>query len=499
MNKFLAVIGLVAAFALTAQTDAQATKKVVCYFGSWAVYRPGNGKFDVETIDPHMCTHLMFGFTGIDAHTSKMIVLDPYNEEEENWGRGAFKRFTNLKLQNYNLKTLVAVGGWNEGSEKYSDMARDPVRRRAFIDSVIPFLQKHNFDGLDVDWEYPSNREGARPEDKENFVLLIRELRQEFDKYGYLLTAAVAAGEATMSTAYNVPEISKDFDFINVMAYDFRGAWETFTGHHAPLRHNPMVDVNDSRKLNCEYAIDWWLEQGCPPEKLVLGMGTYGRGFTLDNENENGLYAPASSGIVAGPYTMQAGIWGFNEICEQFRLQPGQWVTVEDAFYDAPYSYNGRKWIGYDTPQSIQKKVDFINSRNLGGGMVWSLETDDFRGECYGEPFPIIKTIYRGLNGEIPLPPPTTTTTFNPNNTQPTTTTTTPKPPPPTDICKWEGFVKDPNAGSCATTFFWCVNSGGSWVVYPRTCPTGTFFSENLQACTFPELVEGCQTSQENP
>jgi len=44
-------------------------------------------------------------------------------------------------------------------------------------------------------------------------------------------------------------------------------------------------------------------------------MGTYGRGFTLDDPNVNGIYAPAGAGIVAGPYTMQAGIWGFNEVC----------------------------------------------------------------------------------------------------------------------------------------------------------------------------------------
>jgi GH18 family chitinase len=63
------------------------SNKVVCYFGSWSVYRPGDGKFDVENIDPMICTHLIFGFAGLGAD-NKIYALDSYNELEENWGRG---------------------------------------------------------------------------------------------------------------------------------------------------------------------------------------------------------------------------------------------------------------------------------------------------------------------------------------------------------------------------------------------------------------------------
>ena len=53
----------------------------------------------------------------------------------------------------------VAIGGWNEGSTKYSAMAKDSAERQKFVDSVVQFLQKHNFDGLDLDWEYPGKTE----------------------------------------------------------------------------------------------------------------------------------------------------------------------------------------------------------------------------------------------------------------------------------------------------------------------------------------------------
>ena len=90
-------------------------KVIMCYFGSWSTYRWASGRFDVEDIDPFPCTHLVFGFAGLDSNTHEIQALDPYNELEENWGKGAYDRFTNLKNVNPNLVTLLAIGGWNEG------------------------------------------------------------------------------------------------------------------------------------------------------------------------------------------------------------------------------------------------------------------------------------------------------------------------------------------------------------------------------------------------
>lgn len=124
---------------------------MVCYFGSWSVYRPGNGKFDVEDIDPNLCSHIVFGFAGL-GFDNKIRALDAWNELYDNWGKGAYLRFTGLKKKNPNLKAILAIGGWNEGSVKYSSMASSPAQRKIFVDSVVEFLDKYNFDGLDMDW-----------------------------------------------------------------------------------------------------------------------------------------------------------------------------------------------------------------------------------------------------------------------------------------------------------------------------------------------------------
>lgn len=127
----------------------------MCYFGSWSTYRWSHGKFDVEDIDPFLCSHLVFGFAGLDEKSFKIKSLDPFNDLYSDWGKGAFQRFTGLKAHNPHLKTLLAIGGWNEGATKYSQMVAQPQRRAVFIQSALDMVLEHNFDGLDLDWEYP--------------------------------------------------------------------------------------------------------------------------------------------------------------------------------------------------------------------------------------------------------------------------------------------------------------------------------------------------------
>lgn len=130
-------------------------KEVVCYWGTWANYRPSQGKFTPEDVDASLCTNLIYTFAGLDAETSSIKSLDPWMDLTDDHGLAGFKKATDLKYAYPHLKVTIAIGGWNEGSKKYSAMARDPEKRKLFAQSVVSFLQEHNFDGLDLDWEYP--------------------------------------------------------------------------------------------------------------------------------------------------------------------------------------------------------------------------------------------------------------------------------------------------------------------------------------------------------
>nr|ADM87517.1 chitinase [Holotrichia oblita] len=467
-----------------------ATDKVVCYHGSWSHYRPGDGKYSVTDIDPFLCTHIIYGFVGINWDGS-IRIMDSWLEID----LAALANFNGLKARNPSLKTLVAIGGWNEGSTTFSAVASSASLRTAFVNNAASFLQKHGFDGFDLDWEYPAQRGGAAT-DKNNFSLMLAEFRTLFDQRGYLITAAVAAAGGSVDLSYDVPKLNQYLHFINVMTYDLHGTWDAAIGHNAPL-YPSAVDVTVAQKqLTVDACIRGWISRGASPSKLILGVGTYGRGFTVANACSNKLGASHSGGCTAGPYTREAGILGYNEICE--KLLAGGWTVTWDNLQQVPYMCNGNQWIGYDNPESIAIKTNYAKSMGLGGVMVWSLETDDFKGKC-GQVNPLLNTIRTTLS--LPITDGGSSggstggdtggsTGGNTEGSSDTTTTTTTTPAPvvvpPGSICTKEGYVRD--ATNCGI-FYRCVLSGGSYIQHSLVCPFGLYFDTTVDVCNYPSLV----------
>ncbi|KAJ8680395.1 hypothetical protein QAD02_016182 [Eretmocerus hayati] len=364
--------------------------KVVCYFGSWSVYRPGNGRFNISDIDASLCTHLIYTFIGVTGD-GDVRIWDPVLDLEL---RG-YQNFTALRNNTPNVKTMIAMGGWNEGSFKYSEVVSSPKKRKNFVKSVVEFLKKHDFDGFDLDWEYPNQR-GGKPSDKENFVSLLRELKEAFEGKNLILSAAVASAERSASQSYLITEVAKYLDFINLMAYDLHGKWNKKTGINAPL-YPGSWEQNQDRLLNVDASVKYWINQGAPPKKLVLGVPLYGRSFKLDNPSINGIGASASQDPNPGPYTSEPGMLGYNEICENLKYKA--WKEVFHEEQRVPYAYKGDQWVGYDNERSLKEKADYVKKMGLGGMMVWSLETDDFKGIC-GEKYPLLNVINQNLRGQ---------------------------------------------------------------------------------------------------
>ncbi|XP_042241874.1 chitotriosidase-1-like [Homarus americanus] len=284
---------------------------MVCYMASWAVYRQGPGMFDVEDVDPNICTHLIFAFAGITT-TGEINVLDPHHELCDNGGECAYNRFTALKKQNPELKTLLGVGGWEDGSEKYSKMAADPSMRKIFIDTSIALLKEHNFDGIDLDWEYPTMR-GGIPEDKENYVILLSEIHDALHAEGMILTAAVSSAKDKIDSGYDVPGIAMYVDLLNLMTYDLHGSWNDYVHHQSGL-YPYYKDTGGNKDLNVDFAVNYWIQQGMPSTKIAVGVPSYGRCWTLDDLSQTDYYSPASEPGEPGPWTNSAGIWAYSEV-----------------------------------------------------------------------------------------------------------------------------------------------------------------------------------------
>ena len=418
-------------------------KHIIGYYTSWSIY---DRDYQVMDIPATQLTHVNYAFAKV-SNEGTCKLGDPYADVEKVFTaansanepsdglRGNFGQLRKLKAQHPHLKTLISVGGWT-WSDKFSDVALTDESRLKFAQSCVEFMHKYGFNGIDIDWEYPvgGGREGniARPEDRENFTLLLRTLREQLhqqeaaDGRSYLLTIAASAGQDKINNL-DLAQIQQYVDWINVMTYDFHGSWEAQTNFNAPLYAPADDPAPDAAMLNVNAAITAYLDRGVPANKLVMGMPFYGHGWARVAATNNGLYQ-YSRRIPRG--TWERGIFDYWDLVENY-LDAG-YVRYWSDEAQVPWLYSADEhiMISYDDAESIGAKADYLLDNKLAGAMVWELSADlraDLIPANEGASPSLLSVIYKRLRAK-PEPTPTAIPTGVPTETPTGAPTTTPQP-----------------------------------------------------------------------
>eukprot|EP00585_Thalassiosira_rotula_P004448 CAMPEP_0196153706 /NCGR_PEP_ID=MMETSP0910-20130528/37653_1 /TAXON_ID=49265 /ORGANISM="Thalassiosira rotula, Strain GSO102" /LENGTH=653 /DNA_ID=CAMNT_0041417579 /DNA_START=108 /DNA_END=2069 /DNA_ORIENTATION=+ len=265
-----------------------------------------------------------------------------------------------------------SIGGWTL-SDTFSPMANDPTSRKIFASNCRNLIVDYNFDGIDLDWEYPGYAaHNGHPYDKQNFNLLLQDIREELDKLGaengrfYGLTAALPCGPSNIRNI-NIVEVSKYLTELNLMTYDFHGAWDALTGVNSALYDQAQ---DPKRGWSVDGCVRNWIGGGASQERINVGLGFYGRSFRTAK-----ALGSHHGGTDDSAWAVDEGTPQYFNIMAQIDSMTIDW----DEETKTPYAYfndNKGGLVSYDDEQSICLKTEYAIKEDLNGFIIWELSGD---------------------------------------------------------------------------------------------------------------------------
>ncbi|XP_054715705.1 probable chitinase 10 isoform X2 [Uloborus diversus] len=362
-------------------------KKVICYFEN----EPQQSRQQKpEDMDPYLCTHIHYAHANLDSNTLKIV---PSVKKRDIFMR-YYERVTKLKKLNPKLKVLLSLGGWRDSSDmgKYSRLVEDPENWERFANHAVSFLRQHDFDGLEIDWEFPVCRtenckfNSVNSQDKQDFASFLDFVQSLFssEPEPLLLTIKASGSPEIINFAYEQAVIIESVDYIVVMAYMTNAENQTLATH--PSRLYPSRDVNHKYE-DALSMMEFW-KRVAPENKLVLGIRADGRSYQLKNEEKAHIYAEIETD--PAPVDLQ-----YHEICKLLNKHQDWKVNREPDI--GPYMHKHYVWIGYTDPAFAMKLASFADKKGYGGLALIDGISDDFAGDCCRVKNPLLKSIVFGL------------------------------------------------------------------------------------------------------
>ncbi|MFF5423005.1 MULTISPECIES: glycosyl hydrolase family 18 protein [unclassified Streptomyces] len=357
------------------------------YFANWGVYgRNYHVKNIVTSGSAPKITHINYAFGNVTG--GKCTIGDAYADYDkaytadqsvdgvaDTWDqplRGNFNQLRKLKKAYPHIKVIWSFGGWT-WSGGFGQAVQNPA---AFAQSCYDLVEDPRwadvFDGIDLDWEYP-NACGLTCDTSgpAAFKNMMQAMRAKFGPNN-LVTAAVTADASAGGKidAADYAGAAPYYDWLNVMTYDFFGAWAAKgpTAPHSPLTSYPGIP---QAGFNSAEAIAKFKAKGVPAKKLLLGIGFYGRGWT-------GVTQSAPGGTATGPAagTYEQGI-------EDYKILKAS-CPATGTVAGTAYAHCGTNWWSYDTPATVTSKMSWAKNQGLGGAFFWEFSGDTTNGELVG-------------------------------------------------------------------------------------------------------------------
>ncbi|KAK6950778.1 hypothetical protein Daesc_007303 [Daldinia eschscholtzii] len=359
-----------------------ALKRMIGYYESWS-YRSKCNQKSPSDLPLSELTHLNFAFAYIAPGSFDLIPMDDQTPES------LWKLSTDAKQYNPSLKVFVAIGGWTFSDNDtvtqplFGEIASTAANRQKFADNVVRFANRYGFDGcvtgltaigvsLDIDWEYPGAPDrGGKPEDTENFTLLMKTLRQTFNGSPRQLGLTFTAPSSYWYLKwFDLPGLVKYADWINLMSYDLHGTWD---------RNNPIGAIvqGHTNLTEIQLAAQLLWRVGIKPEQVTIGFGFYGRSFELSDPSCSKPGCRFKGGARPGPCSDTSGVLQYYEIQAILKQIPGLKPVHDEKAAVKYLVFDKNQWVSYDDAETFEQKIAWANSIGIGGSLIWAADTDD--------------------------------------------------------------------------------------------------------------------------
>jgi len=349
--------------AVTAGLSPAQRKEVIGYYPSWRG-RDRNSLVSPATIPYDKLTIINYAFfaPGPDG-----TIAGKDSAGDALCLRGAPGSTLTDLSHRHGVKVLLSLGGWDD-SDNFPAVASAPRLRSAFAHACVAAIREYGFDGIDIDWEFPGYAEHrGTPDDRRNFTILLRTLRDSLTAYGrltrgrYLLTAALPA-EQSHAANIEVQEIAGILDQLSLMTYDFSGPWDPRSYHNSPLYASQVAD--SGRSLDGAFRL-YHRTYGIPADRINLGVAFFGKTFTRCTA----LNAPHE-----GADTAHFPIGLYYEILNNMGKFERRWDDQAKVPYLVSTEWN--MLVTYDDPESVRAKATYALENGIHGFIIWELTGD---------------------------------------------------------------------------------------------------------------------------
>ncbi|KAL8862688.1 MAG: hypothetical protein Q9178_001186 [Gyalolechia marmorata] len=353
-------------------SGTSSNQRTIGYYEGWSTTRACDQMYP-EDLPVGAYTHINFAFAFIDPVS---FAVAPMSDDQV----PLFARTTGLKNRAPGLEVWISIGGWSMNDpdqpthSTFSQLAASADAQSKFFASLLSFMQTYGFDGVDMDWEYPVAPErSGHPDDFKNYVTFLKNLRNAFGssghKYGLSLTLP---SSYWYLQHFDIVALEEVVDWFNLMSYDLHGTWDSSNRYIGSIvgAHTNLTEIDLALQLLWRNDID--------PGKVILGLGYYGRSFTLSDSSCSTPGCSFSGGAAAGECTGNVGTLSLPEINRI--IAKGATVTLDKAAAVKQAVFDTNQWVSYDDSETFKMKVDYANGLCLGGTMVWAASLDDKKG-----------------------------------------------------------------------------------------------------------------------